>query len=226
MGREPGCGGKRGRWVWLGLALAASRGGAAQHGALPPCHPNAPAPAPLGPAAVHTQEEWDAEQHPEGFELSGTLPAAQAEQPAAAAPAEQEPAAAAAAPRGKGKATYTETEEGVLVVSSDDEEEGGAAAAGGLGAQLGLLASKFSVRGPCSFRRGIRLGIHPPAPTDTAPRPGPKRRQGQAQGGGGGRGGRRQAGAAGGAGGGRGGGGRGGSRGGRPSRRLRLRGRR
>ena len=83
--------------------------------------------APATPAVPALQEDWDEEQHPEGFELSGGLPAAQAEQPAAAAAAngsgQAEPAvpAAAAAPAGKG--ALQETDDGVVLLASDSEEE-------------------------------------------------------------------------------------------------------
>ena len=64
------------------------------------------------------QEEWDEEQHPARFELRGTLPSAQAEQPAAPEPVQ--PAVPARAPAA-GKAAVRETEEGIVLLSSDDE---------------------------------------------------------------------------------------------------------
>jgi hypothetical protein len=81
--------------------------------------------APAAPAVPAVQEEWDEEQHPEGFELSGGLPAAQVEQPAAAAAngsgqAEPVPAAAVAP---AGKAALQETDDGVVLLASDSEEE-------------------------------------------------------------------------------------------------------
>lgn len=70
---------------------------------------------------VLLQEEWDEEAHPEGFELCGALPAAQAEQPAAA-PATEDAAPAHPLRLAAGKAAaLQETEEGVVLLSSDDE---------------------------------------------------------------------------------------------------------
>lgn len=75
------------------------------------------------------QEEWDEEAHPEGFDLSGSLPAAEVEQgptvPAAAGEPAALPTTAAQADR---KKALQETAEGVVILTSDDEGATGAAA--------------------------------------------------------------------------------------------------
>ncbi|PRW61037.1 SUMO-activating enzyme subunit 2 [Chlorella sorokiniana] len=86
---------------------------------------------------ISHREDWDEEVHPEGFELSGSLPAAEAEQqPAAPTATASEPAAlpTSAATAAKGpKAELQETADGVVVLTSDDEEAAEAAAATGKG---------------------------------------------------------------------------------------------
>ena len=76
------------------------------------------------------QEEWDEEAHPEGFELSGSLPAAEVEQGPTVPAAAGKPAAlpTTAAQADGGKKALQETAEGVVILTSDDEEATGAAA--------------------------------------------------------------------------------------------------
>ncbi|KAL4446285.1 hypothetical protein ABPG77_003092 [Micractinium sp. CCAP 211/92] len=80
---------------------------------------------------ISHREDWDEEQHPEGFELSGSLPAAQAAPPAAAAAAPaagpvagEPPAGPSAAAAPASMAPLQETEDGVVLLSSDEEGDG------------------------------------------------------------------------------------------------------